>query len=129
MRDFSGSTLPAALIDSLLRRIDYWHYLDDGTPQGESRQENVKELISVAQTYQDMGLDGFLEEVTLMSDIDQANFNTAGVTLMTLHAAKRLGVSGRLWHRSAWKKLFSRIPDLYTTNLKWKKNGGCVMSA
>jgi len=90
LRELSQDTLPSVLIDSLLRRLDYWHYLDDGTPQGESRQENVKELISVAQSYQDLGLDGFLEEVALMSDIDQANFNTPGVTLMTLHAAKGL---------------------------------------
>jgi len=89
-RDLIEETPPAALIDSMLRRIDYWHYLDDGTPQGESRQENVKELIGVAQAYQDVGLDGLLEEVALMSDIDQANFNTPGVTLMTLHAAKGL---------------------------------------
>jgi DNA helicase-2/ATP-dependent DNA helicase PcrA len=90
LRELAQDTLPSALIDSLLRRLDYWHYLDDGTPQGESRQENVKELISVAQSYQDLGLDGFLEEVALMSDIDQANFNVPGVTLMTLHAAKGL---------------------------------------
>ncbi|HUC88392.1 MAG TPA: UvrD-helicase domain-containing protein [Candidatus Binatia bacterium] len=90
LREFAEDTPPAALLDSLLRRLDYWHYLEDGTPQGDSRQENVKELIGVAQGYQDMGLDGFLEEVALMSDIDRTDFSKAGVTLMTLHAAKGL---------------------------------------
>ncbi|HSX33352.1 MAG TPA: UvrD-helicase domain-containing protein [Candidatus Saccharimonadales bacterium] len=90
LRDIMDDTPPAGLIDSLIRRIDYLHYLDDSTPQGESRQENVKELISVAQEYSDLGLDGFLEEVALVSDIDQANFNSNAVTLMTLHAAKGL---------------------------------------
>jgi DNA helicase-2/ATP-dependent DNA helicase PcrA len=80
----------AALIDSLLRRIDYLHFLDDRTPQGEARQENVKELLSVAQEYQDVGLAGFLEEVALVSDLDSANFDGDAVTLMTLHAAKGL---------------------------------------
>jgi len=80
----------AALIDSLLRRINYLDYLSDGTPQGEARQENVKELLSVAQEYQDVGLDGFLEEVALVSDLDSANFDGDAVTLMTLHAAKGL---------------------------------------
>lgn len=80
----------ASLIDSLLRRIDYLAFLSDGTPQGESRQENVKELLSVAQEYQDVGLDGFLEEVALVSDLDSADFDNNAVTLMTLHAAKGL---------------------------------------
>jgi DNA helicase-2/ATP-dependent DNA helicase PcrA len=78
------------LIDSLLRRIDYLHFLDDGTLQGEARQENVKELLSVAQEYHDVGLDGFLEEVALVSDLDSADFDGDAVTLMTLHAAKGL---------------------------------------
>lgn len=90
LREIKDETHVPALIDSLLRRIDYYHFLDDGTPQGESRQENVKELISVAQTYQDVGLDGFLEEVALVSDIDGADFDGNAVTLMTLHAAKGL---------------------------------------
>lgn len=78
------------LIDSLIRRIDYMEYLDDGTVQGEARQENVKELLSVAKSYQDLGLSGFLEEVALVSDLDSADFAGNAVTLMTLHAAKGL---------------------------------------
>jgi DNA helicase-2/ATP-dependent DNA helicase PcrA len=78
------------LIDSLLRRIDYLKSLEDGTPQGEARQENVRELLSVAQEYADVGLDGFLEEVALVSDLDSADFSNDSVTLMTLHAAKGL---------------------------------------
>lgn len=80
----------SGLIDSLLRRIDYISYLDDGTPAGEARMENVKELLSVAQEYNEMGLSGFLEEVSLLSDLDNANFSQDVVTLMTLHAAKGL---------------------------------------
>ncbi|HVV25739.1 MAG TPA: UvrD-helicase domain-containing protein [Candidatus Saccharimonadales bacterium] len=90
LRAVSHDASVTGLIDSLLRRIDYLHYLDDGTPQGEARQENVRELLSVAQEYQEMGLDGFLEEVALVSDLDGADFTGDAVTLMTLHAAKGL---------------------------------------
>lgn len=78
------------LIDSLLRRIDYLKYLDDGSIQGESRQENVKELLSVAEEYQDADLASFLEETALISDLDNADFGSDNVTLMTLHGAKGL---------------------------------------
>ena len=90
LRIISTETSVSGLIDSLLRRINYLSFLSDGTPQGEARQENVKELLSVAQEYQDVGLEGFLEEVALISDLDGANFNGDAVTLMTLHAAKGL---------------------------------------
>lgn len=90
LRVVSQDAAVTGLIDSLLRRIDYLAYLDDGTPQGEARQENVKELLSVAREYQDLGLDGFLEEVALVSDLDGADFTGDAVTLMTLHAAKGL---------------------------------------
>lgn len=81
---------PAALVDGLIRRLDYLHFLQDGTPQGEARIENVRELLTVAGEYQDLGLAGFLEEVSLVSDLDSADFNGDAVTLMTLHSAKGL---------------------------------------
>lgn len=89
-REISNETSLPAFMDSLTRRIDYMAYINDGTVQGESRVENVKELLSVAQSYQEVGLDGFLEEVSLVSDIDNADFGGNAVTLMTLHAAKGL---------------------------------------
>jgi DNA helicase II / ATP-dependent DNA helicase PcrA len=81
---------PASLIDGLLRRLDYLDFLQDGTPQGEARVENVKELLSVATEYQDLGLAGFLEEVALVSDLDSADLGSDAVVLMTLHSAKGL---------------------------------------
>lgn len=83
-------TSVSGLIDSLLRRIDYLRLLDDGTPAGEARVENVKELLSVAEEYSELGLSGFLEEVSLVSDLDSADMNSDAVILMTLHAAKGL---------------------------------------
>ncbi len=83
-------TSVASLIDTLLRRIDYLKSLDDGTPAGEARQENVQELMSVAKEYSQLGLSGFLEEVSLVSDLDGADLQADSVILMTLHAAKGL---------------------------------------
>jgi len=90
MREVLQDASISGFIDSLVRRLDYLHYLDDGSAQGESRVENVKELMSVAQEYQDVGLEGFLEEVSLLSDLDSADMSSDAVTLMTLHAAKGL---------------------------------------
>jgi DNA helicase-2/ATP-dependent DNA helicase PcrA len=90
VRRLIDETSVSGLIDSLLRRIDYLHFLDDGSLQGETRVENAKELLSVAQEYENLGLEGFLEEVSLVSDLDSADFDGNAVTLMTLHAAKGL---------------------------------------
>lgn len=90
MRENIEGTNPAGLIDSLIRRIDYFDYLDDGTVQSESRIENVKELLSVARIYQDSGLEDFLEEVALVSDMDDKQKTNARATMMTLHNAKGL---------------------------------------
>lgn len=80
----------SSIIDSLIRRIDYLEYLNDKTPQGEARQENVRELLSVAKEYQELGLEGFLEEVSLVSEVSSNQQDSQAVTLMTLHSAKGL---------------------------------------
>lgn len=89
-RELMEDTAVGGLIDSLLRRIDYNAYLDDGSPAGEARKENVAELLSVAREYSEMGLAGFLEETALIADIDAADLSSDAVILMTLHAAKGL---------------------------------------
>jgi DNA helicase II / ATP-dependent DNA helicase PcrA len=88
-RELSSENTPAILLDSLLRRLEYLEYLNDGTIQAEARQENVRELLTVAKEYQDSGLEDFLEEVALVSENEQ-NKRDQAVTLMTLHAAKGL---------------------------------------
>lgn len=78
------------LIELLLDKIKYLEFLDDGTPQAEDRQENVKELLSSAREYAQGGISNFLEEVALISDLDQVNDAGEAVTMMTVHAAKGL---------------------------------------
>jgi DNA helicase II / ATP-dependent DNA helicase PcrA len=90
LRASIDTTPVARMIDALLRRLNYMDYLHDGTIQGETRQENVKELLSVAQEYEALDLATFLEETSLLSDVDRADFGSDAITLMTLHAAKGL---------------------------------------
>ncbi|HSE60721.1 MAG TPA: UvrD-helicase domain-containing protein [Candidatus Saccharimonadales bacterium] len=78
------------LLEAVIRRIGYLDFLDDGSPQAEDRAENVKELVSVAREYAELGLAGFLEEIALISDLDAVQADQDAVLLMTMHAAKGL---------------------------------------
>lgn len=92
LNDFraQADNIPVAeLLEALVKRINYYDYINDGTIQGESRVENVKELITVAKGYADLGVSGFLEEVALVSEVEN-NENGDAVSLMTLHSAKGL---------------------------------------
>lgn len=86
----SESMQVAELMDVLIKRIGYFKYLDDGSLQGESRVENVRELLSVAKSYAEAGVASFLEEVALVSDTDEKGPKENAVTLMTMHSAKGL---------------------------------------
>ncbi len=78
------------LLDLVLKRSGYLTFLDDKSIQAADRIENVKELLSVAATYNELSLEGFLEEIALIADIDNYSQDSNAVTLMTLHAAKGL---------------------------------------
>ncbi|MEX2376055.1 MAG: UvrD-helicase domain-containing protein, partial [Dehalococcoidia bacterium] len=86
----------ATLLDRVLAETDYRQHLKktDGE-QMEVRWENVQELRSVAAEYaeveQEANLASFLEEIALVSDIDDPSADQPdAVTLITLHAAKGL---------------------------------------
>ncbi len=94
-----GKELPASkLIREVVNRTGYQEYLLDGTEEGEERFENVKELLTVAKKYDhlvpELSLTTFLEEVALISDLDNlANGEKDIITLMSVHAAKGLEFS------------------------------------
>lgn len=90
LQRLTASTNLVGLLDALIRQLNYLEYLNDGTPQGEARQENVRELLSVAREYQEFALADFLEEVSLVSDIDSVDLSSDAITMMTLHSAKGL---------------------------------------
>lgn len=82
------------LLDSLLVITNYKQMLTDQGLEGETRLENIFELKSVMEKYDHLpteeALTTFLEEVSLIADIDTLKDDSASVTLMTLHAAKGL---------------------------------------
>ncbi|MDD5396966.1 MAG: UvrD-helicase domain-containing protein [Candidatus Moranbacteria bacterium] len=83
-------------IEKVFQESGYEKMLSLDGDEGEKRSENVLELISVAQKYDEMKedyddlLSAFLEEVALASDVDNVNQNEDAVHLMTLHSAKGL---------------------------------------
>jgi DNA helicase-2/ATP-dependent DNA helicase PcrA len=82
------------LLDLLLEKAHYASFVKDGTEEGQARWENILELRSVARDYADLpvetALTTFLEEVALVSDVDDLDEKVAAPTLLTLHAAKGL---------------------------------------
>jgi DNA helicase-2/ATP-dependent DNA helicase PcrA len=82
------------LLDLLLERTGYAAYVQDRTEEGQARWENIMELRTVARDYADLpvetALTTFLEEVALVSDVDNLDEQVDAPTLLTLHAAKGL---------------------------------------
>lgn len=82
------------LLEETLKRTGYEDYLKDGTQEGRDRWENVEELKRVAAKYQGLppgeSLTAFLEQVALVSDVDNLDSQADAATLLTLHAAKGL---------------------------------------
>ncbi len=83
-----------SVLKFLIRESGYEKYLSTAGRDGESRLENVRELLSVAKKYD--GLEGeaaagmFLEETALLGDADEVEDKKNVVNLMTLHSAKGL---------------------------------------
>ncbi|MFZ0544372.1 MAG: UvrD-helicase domain-containing protein [Candidatus Promineifilaceae bacterium] len=78
------------LLDTIIEATDFRAYVDDGTEEGQDRWANVMELRGVAVQYEGMGLSEFLENVALISDVDNLEEDPDAPTLLTLHAAKGL---------------------------------------
>lgn len=87
----SMSELARSMVDELgiLRA-----YKEERTTESMTRWENVQELLSAisefGEEHPDGTLETFLEEVSLVSDIDTWEGSRNVVTLMTLHASKGL---------------------------------------
>ncbi len=86
---------PPAFIDLLLNETGYRETLkQERSPDAEARLENLEELIAAAEDYAhtqpEATLEGFLDSVALMSDVDELKGSDSRVTLMTLHSAKGL---------------------------------------
>jgi len=82
------------LVDEVVRATGYGAYLKDGTEEGEERYANVLELRTIAEDYvnlpRDEQLPSFMEEVALVSDVDEFAEAKPAATLITMHAVKGL---------------------------------------
>jgi DNA helicase-2/ATP-dependent DNA helicase PcrA len=82
------------LLELALQRSGYEAALALERETYDDRMENLRELASNLLRYEeeteDPSLWGFLEDVALLSDIDQYNAQSDAVVLMTLHSAKGL---------------------------------------
>ncbi|MBI3260757.1 UvrD-helicase domain-containing protein [Candidatus Berkelbacteria bacterium] len=87
-RDYGKTHDVAQLVDHIFTKSGYYEWLNDGTEEGQSRVENVKELKTVAKEAE--SLEDFLAQVALVQDIDNYDESEDAITLMTLHNAKGL---------------------------------------
>jgi len=82
------------LLDFILLTTGYQTLLKSEGIEGETRLENIAELKSVMEKYDHLApkeaLTTFLEEVALISDIDNVDTADDAVTMMTMHTAKGL---------------------------------------
>ncbi len=91
----SGDYSIAELYNLILEHTDYKNYLIAEKDDYEQRIENIDELSSNIIKFQedygdDATLGAFLEEISLMTDIDNYDAETDSVVMMTLHSAKGL---------------------------------------
>ncbi len=86
---------PSELVRSLVDETNLLQELKlENTIEALSRRENIQEFLSAITDYfhekPDATLESFLEEVSLLSEVDQSDGTKNAVTLMTLHSAKGL---------------------------------------
>ncbi|MFC1527203.1 ATP-dependent helicase [Candidatus Neomarinimicrobiota bacterium] len=83
------------LIAALSEEVGILNYFKNSNdPEELERYQNIRELFNSVDAYivrnPEGGLKGFIEEVSLLTDIDSWNDQDNRVTLMTLHSAKGL---------------------------------------
>lgn len=87
LRDLDMTLKPAEIIEKVIHYFGLAELVQDGTPSGDERAENLNTMIGNAAEFE--SLDDFLAEAILMSSADEQT-STNFVTLMTIHAAKGL---------------------------------------
>ena len=94
LRSQVGRRALPELVDLVLDETGYERFLRDGTPEGDDRWANVRELAGLAAEHVDAepaeALNRFLENVALVADVDTLDDDAKGVTLITLHQVKGL---------------------------------------
>lgn len=108
------------LINDIIERTGYIAELEASEEdEDKERIENVYELVNKIIYYQDTAdepsLSGFLEEVALVSDIDNLDSEVDRTVLMTIHAAKGLEFT-RVYIAGCEDGLFPSTMSMYDTD-------------
>lgn len=95
LRALSGQLPLDEFVSRLIELTGYKAMLTAQGDEGQARLENLGQLVSSVRTYADQkgpeaSLEGFLEEVALISDLDSYDGESDVVVMMTLHSAKGL---------------------------------------
>lgn len=94
-----NSLLPnGSIVDTtrlLLEKTGYVkQFIEENSQESIGRRENVMELLNAIAYFEksreNPSLSAFLQEVSLVSDVDNMDSNVAAITLMTIHASKGL---------------------------------------
>ena len=94
LQEFAQTATLKELFDELMVQTGYESALSNDPETCDDRRENLRELSSNLLKYSEENpegdLSGFLEEVALMTDIDNYDETADSVVMMTLHASKGL---------------------------------------
>lgn len=95
LRDLSVALPLEEFAGEVIKKSGYEAMLKAQKEEGETRLENLGQLVNSVKTYADQNgedatLSGFLEEVALIADIDSYDADADSVTMMTIHSAKGL---------------------------------------
>ncbi len=92
--DTAQDTQLDVLLESVMEETGYMEMLRAQGDEGLTRTENLSELLTnvkkYAQNNEDASLSGFLEEVSLLTDIDNYDGDADAAVMMTMHSAKGL---------------------------------------
>lgn len=86
---------PSEFIKLVLKKVGYIDFLKNSKDsEAQTRLENIEEFINAAVNFEDLNygasIDGFLENITLISEDNKYDEAFSSVTLMTLHSSKGL---------------------------------------
>lgn len=95
LRNLIGSATVAEVVEKLLERTAYREYVEHSDEKdSRNRIEVVNEFVVSCKQSDERdegrGLTGFLEDLALLSDVDNWDEDEGAVTLMTCHSAKGL---------------------------------------
>ncbi|MBQ7980673.1 MAG: UvrD-helicase domain-containing protein, partial [Oscillospiraceae bacterium] len=95
LTEFAETHTLTELLDELLDKTGYANAMKALGDEGAGRLENISELKTTMEQYteangEEASLSGFLEEISLYTDVDKLEEDSDVVYMMTMHSAKGL---------------------------------------